>query len=77
MNIDKWVDENTDWVMGVDVDIQFITIEKIRKLLETHAIVPREPTEGMVEAGLNAHLESRRCKETDCYKAMIEVAENE
>ena len=50
---------------------------------ETHAIVPREPSEAMIEAGGNAIEDAQWAKNGygadafDCFKAMIAAAEGE
>lgn len=49
-------------------------VTKFAAIRETHAIVPREPTEAMVEAGWVGRSGSADCWRTG-YKAMIAAAE--
>lgn len=41
MNIEKWIEENTDWLVCCEEGIQVVPVSGLRELLKTHAIVPR------------------------------------
>lgn len=77
MNIEKWIEENTEWLVDEE-DIQVVPVSELLELLKTHAIVPREPSlEMLANAGL---LSSEYLEETEAeliYTDMIKAAENE
>ena len=85
--IEEWIDENKQMAFVDENHAEHvIPIDKVRKLLKDHAIVPREPTDEMLEAASRHHEcvqgDSSYCNseipESDCadiYKAMLEANE--
>lgn len=75
MNTEKWIAENNliDKFSYMEID-DFI--EVIEMLNETHAIVPREPSDKVKEVMLlnQSNFLSRQC---DIYNLIIEAAEND
>lgn len=75
MNIEKWIEENSELVQSIEepfIEYRAIEVEDLRELLKTHAIVPREPSERQIDAVFP----SRVCL-IDIYKTMIKAAEEE
>ena len=72
--IEEWIDANKQ-LMFVDENHaeHMIPIDKLRKLLKDNAIVPRVPTDTMVDA---LYPSSGRTTPGATYKAMIEASEN-
>jgi len=68
MNIEKWIEEK-GWETKTGYNV--ILISELRELLKTHAIVPREPSENILEKLLTMNSVKAR------YKAMIKASEEE
>lgn len=72
MNIEKWIEGCV--VSGVDNEELVITLSDLQSLLETHAIVPREPSVEMILATSNDFTGSQQ-EVIKAYKAMIKAEE--
>lgn len=76
MNIEKWINGNV--VSGVDEEELVIPLSDLQALLETHAIVPREPSDEFCR-----NVSKQSCQYTSdmqiktMLKFMIKAAENE
>ncbi|MCG3884138.1 hypothetical protein I3271_05510 [Photobacterium leiognathi] len=76
MNVDKWIEENStevEWPQehfNYDLEVA-IRVSDLRELLKTHAIVPRDPSDDILEKLLTMNSVKAR------YKAMIKAAEQE
>ncbi|MGB0943655.1 MAG: hypothetical protein ACPGUE_14690 [Marinomonas sp.] len=84
MNVEKWIEENTDWLVCCEEDIQVVPVSELRELLKTHAIVPREPSNNQLnvmscrlKALHGENFPSPTTTAIHVYKAGIKVAENE
>jgi len=85
--IEEWIDENKQLVFVDENHAEhIIPMDKFRKLLKDNAIVPREPTDEMLESATRHHecvqgdpwYSNSEIPESDCadiYKAMIEASE--
>ena len=69
MDFEGWVEDTTEWLVDEE-DIQVIPLHLLQGLLETHIIVPREPTTAMIVRGNSQQEWAQNMRLT--YKAMIE-----
>ena len=56
MDIDKWIEENSYQANQIgwgDEDEWVIDTPALKELLQTHALVPREPTDKQIQLGMN------------------------
>ena len=78
MNMDKWIEENSTAIedRGTCSVSYFVSEDKFRELLKTHAVVPRLLTDDQGEAIFDAAHDTNGDIRV-MHKVMIEVAESE
>lgn len=81
-NLEKWINENQTNArnyFGIEQEDKVISVSKLRELLKTHAIVPREPSKEMITAGSSPlfSIPLKRIGIPSIYKAMIAEAEKD
>lgn len=82
-NLEKWINENQTNArnyFGIEQEDKVISVSKLRELLKTHAIVPREPSNNVIYQGcskLTKAYPSVNSEMRKAYKAMITTAEKD
>lgn len=77
MNIEKWIYENS---FELDDQGECIDVSDLRQLLKTHAIVPIEPSDKIINEGIDSQLVrigTIRTRTYLSYKAMVKASELE
>lgn len=73
MNIEEWIRSRVGYAASYLDDLEVIPADALRRLLKTHALVPREATHKMLLAG-NAVLPSA-INSDGIFEAMIKASE--
>jgi hypothetical protein len=63
------------WAWEAAWDQQQRVIDEMHLMFKDHVLVPKEPTEAMIDAWWDTHVDGETLDEVKAYKAMIQAAQ--